>query len=228
MNKIYYCVIGEQKCGTTWLYKNLEGHPELYFVPNRKELRIFMHDRFDIFGENINKFKCGDITPCYFCQGEIYAKKIYEYNPDMKIIIMLRDPVDRAISQYLMQKRFKGDLYKVLKNMSFYDAFINDYPKDGMSIMKRSNYTTNLNNWLKYFKSDQIKIIMFDDIKNNPKKVLNEIHIFLGIKEYYNSNVNKIVRPYDIEYTEDRTQLCNKEQYDDLIKRCSSEMEKFK
>lgn len=199
--KVYYCVVGEQKCATTWLYKNLYDHPELFFLSKQKyslavskEIRLFDENglRTHIFKKLNPKKKIGDFTPEYLCQSDIYPEILYEHNPKMKIIIMLRHPLDRAISQYKMQRNFDDEQYKILNKMNFADALLNDYPLDNRSIKKRTKYYTNIYAFKKYF---NIHIIFLEDIKDDPKKVIYNVCKFLNIVPLLNNNVNKTVFP---------------------------------
>lgn len=196
--KVDYCVIGEQKCGTTWIYKNLYGHPELHFIDDSfasKELQLFRPEKKFMGVRNSNTRKLsgvqgivGDFTPEYLVLGDGVIKAMYDNNPNMKIIIMLRNPLERALSQYNMQKNFNNPIYSILGKMSFEEAFIKDYPRDNMSIKKRTQYAKNIK---KYIKNFDTKIIFLEDVKSQPEKVIVDVCDFLGIKPVTNENINK-------------------------------------
>jgi hypothetical protein len=225
---IYFCVIGEQKCGTSWLFQNLYGHPELYFenityknnINKIKEPNLFINNSYKNIIIPHNK-KYGDFTPQYL-SNKTTALKIYNYNPNMKIIIILRNPLERAKSQYKMQCNFKNKLYSILKNISFTDAFLNNYPLDGRSIKQRSLYYSNIIEYHKYFKN--LKIIFNEDIKHNPKNVIDEICKFLEIDTIYNNNLNKIIRP--LKYNNKQINISN-ENYDKIKQIINPEMDKL-
>lgn len=105
-----FFIVGAQKAGTTSLYKYLSGHPEIH-MPLEKEVPIF--DREDIDPAAWEKYRArylaprhgekivGTATPQYMCDYRIPAR-IAEYAPNAKIVMLLRDPVERAVSHYKM------------------------------------------------------------------------------------------------------------------------------
>ena len=116
--------IGAQKSGTSWLFKNLRKHPQLYF-PETKEIHFF--DWYFYKGLNwyckhfkdadISQYK-GEITPCYSILSEEKIKFIHQINPKLKIILLLRNPIERAWSHAVMNlvKRTKREINLILGN----------------------------------------------------------------------------------------------------------------
>ena len=142
--------IGAQKAGTTWLYENLRKHPEL-FLPEKKELHFF--DRH--FYKSINWYykhfldadtlkTKGEITPSYSILSEEKIKFIYKMNPKLRIILLLRNPAERAWSHAVMNlvKRTKRNI-SLIKNEEFIAHF-----KHSRSI-ERGDYLRIIRNWEK-------------------------------------------------------------------------------
>src|SRR5690606_19149476 len=112
-----FLVIGAQKAGTTWLYDVLRRHPDI-FLPETKELSYFC--QLDSDGNELNHFSrldlawyegffsaqdtetaIGEISPMYLCD-EMAPRRIASTFPSIKLIAALRDPVERAASEYWM------------------------------------------------------------------------------------------------------------------------------
>lgn len=168
--------VGPQKTGTTWLDMCLREHPQLCFPRGTKET-FFFDERFDKgwswywphFRSCSKDQFCIEIAPSYFDVPEA-ATRIYQHNPDCRIIITLRDPVARSFSLYL-HHRNKGRL-----NCDFLTA-IQKMPR----IIESSRYYIHVNRWLELFGQRQILIILQDDISAFPEQVLKRVYNFIGI-----------------------------------------------
>ena len=96
--------LGAQKCASTWLHDVLVDHPELSVPTELKEVDYFSyhHDRGpewyeQRFDASAQDNLCGEISPSYLHSPDVVAR-VAEYNPDMRIILIVRDPIARAIS----------------------------------------------------------------------------------------------------------------------------------
>ena len=187
--KIDFLGIGSEKAGTTWVSEFLSRHPEVY-IPRKKE--IFFFNEYDPHYLKYRNFRylrgldwyrqqfsppegkniLGEFTPTYFC-CEKAPQRIKEYFPDIKLIFTLRDPVERAISQY-----FHDIKIGLVRNLNFENAM-----KKNPSYIYKGYYSYFFENYLKYFPRENIHIVLFDDIKRNPRTVLRGIHDFLGVKD---------------------------------------------
>ena len=118
--------IGAQKAGTTWLYENLRRHPQMY-LPNTKEIHYFdwyFYKSIHWYCKHFmavekNKLK-GEITPCYSTLSENKIKLIHKINPQLKIILILRNPIERAWSQAVMNLAKKAN---TKSNLAIVDLF---------------------------------------------------------------------------------------------------------
>ncbi|MFW6173882.1 MAG: sulfotransferase domain-containing protein, partial [Elusimicrobiota bacterium] len=107
--KINFVCIGASKCATTWLYECLKKHPEIYIASPKdsEETAFFRADNFSkkingynlFFKEEHEKKLKGNFNVGYL-QCEKVAERIASYNPEMKIIVSLRNPIERAYSHY--------------------------------------------------------------------------------------------------------------------------------
>ena len=100
--------IGAQKCASTWVYKVLQDHPQAY-VSEPKELNFFSYyynhgfQWYERFFENTrDRIAVGEISPSYF-NASAAPYRVCQYNSNMRVIVTLRDPVERAYSHHLWE-----------------------------------------------------------------------------------------------------------------------------
>ncbi len=209
-----YICIGVQKGGTTSLIKYLNLHPEIYMV--NRELHFF--DRKLANGELSDKaikkyeksFKTtktivGEKTPSY-CYLRYAIDRIYDYDKNMKLIIILREPISRAFSHYNMDLMNKK---KTLNDMTDIQIFNQVISKENIKLNElRSNgenlyiirgfYDEILEYILSKFSRDNLYIGISEEINQNKIKYYNEIYEFLGATKLkkINDTLNTHVRKY--------------------------------
>lgn len=187
--------VGPQKTGTTWLYFCLLNHPNLSFPRGVKET-FFLDRRYEKgwswYWSHFEKENNGnlylEIAPTYF-DSEDAVRRLQEHNYKCKIIVSLRNPVDRTFSHYLHEVK-KGRLA-----CSFNDA-IKQMPR----LINASRYNLYLPNWIRSFCSDNVLVVFQEDIGNNPGEVWWKVCRFLGIDHtplprIGNSRVNEASLP---------------------------------
>lgn len=176
--------IGAQKAGTTWLYSHLERHPDIVF-PRRKEYHFWntwngkinehFSDFCSDFSDESSNLKYGDFTPAYSILPIERIRWLQAFEPDVKIIFILRNPIDRAWSAVkMMLKRAQ------LTRDEASDQWFLDVVNSAASI-KRGDYETCLRNWYAVFPKEQILILRFDDIVSDPYSLIRRCSDFLGI-----------------------------------------------
>lgn len=124
----------------------------------------------------------GDITDDYLVLTDAEVKKIHDNFPHLKIIVMLRDPVERAwshASHYFVNN----------KEISFSDVPTEKLAQRSLApwLVERSRYLGLINIWQKYFPPEQIFIGFFEEINESPQAVLQRLCAFLGIE--YNDSI---------------------------------------
>jgi|APSaa5957512535_1039671.scaffolds.fasta_scaffold24487_2 hypothetical protein len=208
----YYFIIGAQKSGTTALWEYLRAHPE-NSMPVYKESAYFLSDRLVREGWDQHVLKdfdrkpdakvLGTASPYYMCYPKC-AKKISNVFNNAKIIAILRDPIDRAFSHYTMMCRIGAE------HRSFEDAIkqqLSSAPTNILEVESVDNlseesdihnylaygkYHSILNEYRKFFRSEDILTISFSYFYNNPKDVYQEIVDFLEINpSFYPKNLGK-------------------------------------
>ncbi len=194
--KISFVIGGAQKSGTTALYQYLGGHPQLY-LSYQKELHIFDKDvryqralkhGWEIyhkhFVERMDGQICGEATPAYMYNYKA-AMRMWNYNPEMKWLIVLRDPLNRAYSHWNMSVQ-RGHEY-----LSFGEAIRNkperlsaalSHQHPQKSYVDRSFYCEQIRRVWYYFGKDQVKIIKSERLRERPHEILSDVWAFLGVE----------------------------------------------
>lgn len=177
-----FLVIGAQKAGTTWLYANLKQNKEL-FLSEKKEIHYFDWNFHRSLNWYLNHFKNagnkikGEVTPAYSTLDILRIKHIKKCNPDLKIIFIVRNPIERAWSHALNN-------YCVGMNMPYEELTTNDFNWHFNSYpsLIRSDYAYTVKNWTEVFPKEQFHLCYYDDLKLQPEELLNSCFEFLNIK----------------------------------------------
>jgi len=169
--------IGAQKCATTWIHANLSAHPAV-LMPSNKELDFFSHNYLRGFAWYRHHFAgasdhiTGEISPSYLVAPEA-AERVHASNPQMRIVVALRDPVARAFSSHVHEVR-KG-LYP-LADTSF-EAGLRENPM----YLEQSMYGRHLERWFGLFDREQILVLFQEEIATEPERYLQSIYRFIGV-----------------------------------------------
>ena len=153
-------------------------------------IRDFEHYK-QLFREVKNEKAIGEISNSYL-YSKVAAQEIRKTIPDAKIIMILRDPVERAFSHYLMNLR-DG----LTSETDFVSEVINDFKKNpkgwGIShlYIELGLYYNQVKRYLETFPEKNVKIILYDDYKENPLKTLNEIWDFLEVSKDVEPDMSK-------------------------------------
>ncbi len=172
--------IGSPRCGTTYLLHLLNQHPDIYFAPYFKEIHFFDNNYqrglkwYSSFYNNIpEQILCGDFTPSYM-QSEQVIRMIKQFNPQIKLIVCIRNPVERAYSHYMQRNRFQN------WNCDFDETV----RKNDQGILDYGLYGFQLERVLHNFPRDQVNIIIFEDLIENPQKILSGLFSFLKVNNF--------------------------------------------
>jgi hypothetical protein len=191
--RVNFMVAGAQKAGTSALIKLLGQHPQVS-LPVVKEPHFFDNDGF-FSGESIpikeyhrsfpdrgpNKLY-GEGTPRTMFSPESVSR-VFKYNPEMKLICILRDPVERAFSAWNMNKtagEFRS--FEELVNLEIkHIEKLGPIRRGFNSYLSRGMYADQIIHLRKYFSPEQLLFVEYSYFKNNNAKVLEECVAFLGL-----------------------------------------------
>ena len=179
-------IIGVPKAGTMALLWFLSSHPQVVRNPKINEYHFFSekYDKgLDWYKDLMPYSLPGQVviekSPSYFRTPEA-PERIFQMNPHIKLMLIVREPVQRALSSYLMGKR-KSEKNKKAnwKNESF-EASWRHFA---------TTYDDDFEVWLKYFKQKQIHVVDGDAMTANPIAELSKIESFLNIDHYFDDSV---------------------------------------
>ncbi|WP_181346894.1 sulfotransferase [Thalassobacillus sp. CUG 92003] len=217
-----FFIVGAAKAGTTSLYEYLTQHPDIY-MPDHKEPHYFgeykasgayidnLKDYHSLFKGASMKTKVGEASTSYLYSTKA-AKEIKKYQPNAKIIIMLRNPVDRAYSLYWHQVRDS------FESLSFEEALENESQRIdegrmfGFHYVQSGFYYQQVKRYMDIFGGSNVKVCIFEEFKKDPLIICNDIFQFLGIErlnfikaDIYNksgqpkfTSINKVVNKNSI------------------------------
>ena len=180
-NKVDFIGIGAQKSATSWIAKCLSVHPEV-FVADCKETHFFSDDEKYSKGinhyheyfinSNSNQF-VGEYSTSYLTSRKA-AERIKLYSPNIKLIVCLRNPVDRAFSHYL-HLTFKSD-NKTVDSGSLRDAI-----KTQPDIIENGMYGKSLSHYFKLFPVNNILVLFYEDIQKDSRDFIKRVYDFIGV-----------------------------------------------
>ena len=211
-----FLIIGAAKSGTTALYERLKLHPEI-FLSDIKEPNFFVlkNSKYKFDKETINSSYLNSFVynlkdySSLFSEAERFkaigeASPIYLYDknapleikntiPDIKLIVILRNPIERAFSNFSMHLAGLGleTTNNFIEALELEDERIDKDWWWGFHYKNAGLYSEQLTRYFNIFKKDQILILTYDDFKINPDKIYLEITNFLGVRPYNNENINK-------------------------------------
>ena len=185
MNKIDFIGIGAQKSGTSWAYACLYEHPEI--CAPIKEIHFFSRPRYEKgrewYESHFKKCKSG-IRVGEFSTSYLYSKdapeRIKKMYPNVKLIAILRNPVERAYSQYRNAIK-AGD---ITEKVSF-----ETYCSNEESVKNQGLYSEQLLRYLEIFSREQICILIYEDIKKDPIAFMKCIYQFLEVDDTFVSSM---------------------------------------
>ena len=205
-----FIIVGTVRSGSTSLYYNICQHPsvlsadqdEIGFFDSNYHLGINWYRSMFPTRKQMESIKketgfaiTGEDTPFYFWKDEA-AKRIYEMNKNLKIIIICRNPVDRAYSNYNLSVREKTEKLTfeeaIDKEIDFLDNHsFRESIDQRRSYLAKGIYEKQIKIWFKLFSKEQIHIVSTEEMEKEPEKTLQKIFKFLKIPEHVIKNPQK-------------------------------------
>lgn len=185
-----FLVVGAQKAGTTWLYGMLREHPEV-FVTQPKSLYFFSNPQ--VYAKGLGWYRehfrggrgypaAGEFTPNYFWEepgasfddGSNVPERVQRAYPDARIIVTLREPVDRAVSAYYHHIRAG----RVQPRQQLRDV------RGQHGILSMGFYDEHLERWQACFSEQQLLVLIYEtEIAKNREETLRRVFRFLDVRE---------------------------------------------
>ena len=183
--KYLFC-IGAQKSGTSYLYQLIKQHKAVTFS-GYKEIHHFSEDMAYKRGTGVflKYFKpheeteyLADFTPEYMHKHEVVRRISEEFGEQARIIVIMRDPVKRAFSNYIMA-------YSRGRERRLFSDIVNDVILGSGTnhIIERGLYAKHLDNVYKYFSHDRVLLLVFEDFIKNTAENMEKVIEFLGIEK---------------------------------------------
>lgn len=207
-----FIVIGANKAGTSSLHAYLSQHPQIHMSSPKEPMYFLMvqkdraensdarvaadkmqaaltwEDYLKLFQTEKEVVIRGESSTAYLANPQC-AERIKEKLPDVKLCVVLRNPVDRAFSNYKMYVK------RGAEKMSFKEAVEEEkktgrlnYP-DGMRYLSLSRYSNSIQTYLNLFGEEQLMIFTYEDFSKNTSNVLRKLYRFLGVNEDFEANV---------------------------------------
>jgi len=170
--------LGAQKAGTSWIYSCLCEHPQICMPI--KEIHFFSRQRNwlrgyewyeDIFAQCPQDAKTGEFSTSYLT-NPIVPERIQQRYPEVKLIASLRNPLDRAYSNYLNDIKSGA----VQRHISFEEAL-----KNHPEYIEQGRYATQLRQYWQCFSGSQILVLVYEDCLHQPLDFMRSIYSFLGV-----------------------------------------------
>ncbi|SDR89531.1 Sulfotransferase domain-containing protein [Formosa sp. Hel1_31_208] len=200
--KVNFLIIGAAKSATTSLSNALSKHPDICFSTlkepqffSREDWRNRISDYHNLFEKDAKLYGEGstNYTKYPLFNANIHDD-IYEYNPDMKLIYIMRHPIDRIISQYI----------HVYNRGYETSTDINNTIVSNPSYVNISRYAMQINPYIERFNRENVLLLFFEDFIDDPQNVLHTVCRFLELDTIeikakdinQNKSFNRRVLPY--------------------------------
>lgn len=201
-DKIDIMIVGMQKCGTTSLLRYLNEHPDVNTHQQMEMTYFYLDEEYNNGWEKAKKFYFNDadeqniwIAKHATTIRSIKAlERIKKHNPTVKCILMLREPVTRAWSSFLMEMKYSrfdlkdfdqmAEKLRVNRKIDVNDWHQNVFFGFGL-------YSRFIENLLKVFEPENVKILLLEALNKAPKETLREISDWGGLRDFDWSVIEK-------------------------------------
>lgn len=205
-----FLIFGVQKAGTTSIYKYLRQHPQVFMSPlketefmgrkpeiqeqaaagadlrtkgGRKKI-VTIDDYRELFEGVQDELAIGEASPNYLFSHERSVPAIQRYVPEAKLIAILRNPVERAYSDYLMHVR------QAIGNPRPLAEQVKEKGESSHTLLK-GRYYEGVKHYLDVFDSQQVKIFLYDELRQDSPGLMRQIFEFIGVDSSFAVDTEK-------------------------------------
>ncbi|MEM9947659.1 MAG: sulfotransferase [Cyanobacteria bacterium P01_D01_bin.36] len=203
-----FLIFGVQKAGTTSIYSYLKQHPQVFVSP-RKETDFFcrdlsvpisvdeprqtrggrqriltIEDYESLFARVTDEVAVGEASPNYLFAHERAVPGIQKYVPNAKLIAVLRNPVERAYSDYLMHVR------QVVGNRNSLGVQVKESAESSHTLLK-GRYYEGVKHFLEAFGSEQVKVFLYDELRQDAPGLMRQIYEFIGVELSFEADTGR-------------------------------------
>lgn len=203
-----FIIIGAMKSGTTSLYYYLSKHPRV-LPPIKKEIHYFDHNyhkgdiwyksHFPITLINSNRFITGESSPYYLFHPNV-PDRISETVPGAKLIVILRDPAERAISHYWHKVKSNKESRTIREALNWNGGIVAEeeqklkngekkysYEHVNFSYLERGKYVQQIDRYTDSMDEENILILKSEDLFENTESVMDSVYDFLEIESFHDT-----------------------------------------
>ncbi len=201
-----FLIFGVQKAGTTSIYTYLREHPQVYMSPlkepeflgrepdarsadgspqpNRRKKIQTIQDYQALFDGVTDEIAIGEASPNYLFMHEQAVPKIQTHVPNAKLMAFLRNPVERAYSNYLMNVRDLVGNRKPLADQVKYSS-------ESSYTLLKGRYYEGIKHFLEVFGPEQVKIFLYRTLQQDSDALMREVYTFIGVDNNFKADTNR-------------------------------------
>jgi hypothetical protein len=198
-----FFILGAAKAGTTALAAYLSQHPQIYMSPV-KEPHFFALENenpafldsgdaaravtnwenyLKLFVESRGEKAIGEASTTYL-HSEKAAKGIYDRFPNARLIVILRQPIERAYSAFVMYRRESREENEKLLDAIDYEHLGKHYAGESGVYLARGYYSQALMTYFDLFGRDNVKVYLYEEFRKQPQAMLDDLHSFIGVDQF--------------------------------------------
>lgn len=200
-----FVIAGAPRAGTTWLYRNLEEHPDVFLTPNKEPRHYAVNetDRLSFSGPGDERWLShlvqdradyealydgaregqlrGEASSDYLYRSGVAATRLSREAPSARLIFILRNPAHRAYSNWLQHVQHEREPLSFAEALDAEDERIEQGWAWWWHYGRRGLYAEQLEPFLDAFPGDQVLIVLHDELRRDPRALLEKVCSFLGI-----------------------------------------------
>ena len=200
-----FCIIGAAKAGTTSLDNYLDQHPDIFMCPLKEPHYFSTEAIFDkgaqwyrgLYADAAADQKCGEASTSYtrYPSTADTPRQLYEANPEMRLIYILREPVKRIESECLQAMKFARYVAGDNDMPGNVDAILDYLSGDGRDLatfpIESSDYVMQIDQYLSVFPRNQLLVILMDDLIGNPRETFAQLFHHIGVDPAFQPDQTK-------------------------------------